>query len=110
MIVPVENRKAAEAMGELMNYIRNGNGIVVQPDSIENKSGRLNNAAAQFVSWKGNNKNGLVEIHYVIFFVSAHDEPWLAAYLGSPDVLNKQRRSIERMVESVKRIPPHARK
>jgi hypothetical protein len=102
LIIPVERRKVAESMGEAMRYIRGVGAIVVDPKSLVHTTGKVKDADAEFVSWKGKNKSGDVEIKFSIFSPDL-SEPLLAAYWGPPAAIKKHQSGLDKMLQSVRK-------
>ena len=102
LIIPVEHRKVAESIGEALRYLRGRGNIVIDPNSREHKPGKVKDVAADFISWKGKNKTGPVEIKFVTFAVEA-DEPVVAAWWGAPDAIKKHQSEIDKILRTVRK-------
>jgi hypothetical protein len=100
LVMPVERNKTAESMGEAMRYIRNRGGITVKSNTIRNEPGKLNGMDARFVSWQARDKNGDVEIKFVILSL-AENQQLLAVYWGSPGANKKYRSELDKMLQSI---------
>lgn len=105
LVVKIEHSKAAEAMGEVMYYIRNRQRIAVAADTMRSSKGQLNGRETHLVSWEGTDHNDKVEIHFTLFSVGPNNG-WLAAYWGSPAIVKKYQPTIDGMIKSVKPIAP----
>jgi hypothetical protein len=101
LVTPVERKKVAESMGEVMRYLRNRDGITVSADSIKNEQGKLNGIETKTVSWQGKNKKGDVEIRFIILSL-AENETLIAAYWGSPEAAKKHQAELNEMLRSIK--------
>jgi hypothetical protein len=102
MVAPVEGRKVAETMGEVMRYIRGLGGIVVSPESRKNETGNINGTDVQHLTWQGKDKSGDIKIRFTVFLLS-DDKRLLAAYWGSPAAEKKYQADLKKMLESIKK-------
>jgi hypothetical protein len=100
IVLRVERRKVADVMGEVMTYIRNSGGISVRANSMQRSTQTVKGHVAQVLSWRAADKNGDIEIDYVVFS-SGPEATWLAASWGEPRALQKRRSEVDRMIGSV---------
>jgi hypothetical protein len=102
LVTPVEGRKVAETMGEVMRYIRGSAGIVVKPESRKNEAGNINGIDVQHATWQGKNKSSDVTIRFTVFSLN-DDKRLLAASWGPPATEKKYRADLKKMLESIKK-------
>lgn len=102
LVVPVERKKIAEAMGEAMRYLRNTGGITVQSESAKNERGKLNGIETKTVIWQGKDNKGDIQIRFTVFLM-AENKPLLVAYWGSPDAEKKHQAELNKMLQSIKK-------
>ena len=102
LIVTIEHGKAAEAMGEVMSYLRNSFALSVDGDSMKKETGKVSRHDAHFVSWKAPNNGLAVEIRYAIFAL-APNEGYLTASWGTPKALRDARTQLDRIHNSITR-------
>lgn len=102
LVTPVEQKKVAETMGEVMRYIRGSGGIVVKPESRKNEAGTINGTDVQHATWQGKDKSGDVTIRFTVFSLS-DDKRLLAACWGSPAAEKKYQADLKKMLESIKK-------
>ena len=103
LVLQPEGRKVAEGMGEIMRYIRNTGGIVVQADSMKNEPGKLNGADVRNISWQAKNKDGDVTIKYIIMTMP-ENRSLIVAYWGSPAAEKKYQSDLKKMRQSIKKV------
>jgi hypothetical protein len=101
VIIPVERGKTAETVGELMRYIRNRDGVVVDANSRRSDSGKLNAADVRYISWQGKAQAGKIDIKFVILTI-AENQPLVAVYWGTSDAVEKYRGPLDRILGSVR--------
>jgi hypothetical protein len=102
LIVPPEGSKIAETMGEAMRYIRGTSGIVVDPHSVKNEPGKLNDMEVRHVSWDAKDKNGDVKIRFTIVSL-AEKKSVLVACWGSPNAEQKHEADLKKILHSIKK-------
>jgi hypothetical protein len=103
LVMPGEAKKINEAMGEAMSYVRNKDGITVNPDSMKHDEGRLNGMDVKNVSWQGTNQKGDVKISFKIMSVS-EGNPVIVVYWASPAAEKKHQKELNKMLQSITRI------
>ena len=102
LIVPPEGTKIAETMKEAMRYIRNTGGIVVDPHSVKNEPGKLNDMEVRHVSWDAKDKKGDVKIRFTIVSL-AEKKSVLVACWGSPKAEQKHEADLKKILQSIKK-------
>jgi hypothetical protein len=102
LIVPPEGSKIAETMGEAMRYIRGTSGIVVDPHSVKNELGKLNDMEVRHLSWEAKDKKGDVRIQFTIVSL-AEKKSVLVACWGSPAAEQKHEAALKKILQSIKK-------
>lgn len=102
LVMPPEQNKVAETMGEAMRHIRNTGGIVVRSDSRKNETENINGFDVQHVTWQGKDKSGDVKIRFTVFSLS-NDKPLVAVYWGSPAAERKYQTDLKKMLGSIRK-------
>ena len=100
LIVQPEHHKVADVMGEVMTYIRTGNGVSVRAESRKTGSGKLKGRVAQLLSWRGTDAKGELEVRYLIFSTGTN-ATWLAAAWGPPRALEERQVQLDAILESI---------
>ena len=103
LIAAVERNKAAETIGETMQYLRNRDRIVMKSESRHDEEGRINAIPAHFVSWQGKNKDGDMELKFTIVTLGK-SQSLVAAYDGSLSALEKHHSELDEILKSIAKI------
>jgi hypothetical protein len=102
LIGVAEASKTAESIGEVMRYLRNRDNITVRSDSMKREQGKLSGFDVWNMSWQGKDKNGDVEIRFIIVSI-AENRSLLNAYWGSQEARKKHQAELDKMLQSIKK-------
>lgn len=102
LVVRPEANKIAEAMGEVMRYIRGKGGITVNPETRKKEQGKLSGMEVTSISWLGKDGKGDIKIKFSSLSF-ADRKSLLVAYWGSPDAEKKHQADLNRMLQSIKK-------
>lgn len=102
LMMPAEQGKIAESMGEAMRYLRNRGGITIKDNTRKDESGKLNGMETRNVSWQGEDRKGDVTIRFSIVFMT-DNKPLIAVYWCSPDIEKKHRSALNKVLQSIKK-------
>jgi hypothetical protein len=102
VVVRPEDKKASEAIGEVLRYVRNTGAIRLDGSSVKRGSDELNGMKVHRVSWSGKDQAGEVNITFRVISVT-ENQLLLIAFWGSPGAERKHQVEVAEIVSSVKK-------